>query len=86
VIIVDAKKHLPLDAWRIGNGSVKALVDPLDSEERFCWQAFEDAFENFGGVEDLLARFRGCQVELSLRSNSSLSILFGALALLCICC
>jgi hypothetical protein len=32
VIIVDTKKHLPLDARRIGDGFVKALVDPLNDE------------------------------------------------------
>jgi hypothetical protein len=40
VIIFDAKKHLPRDARRNGNGFVEAFIDPLDDEERLCWQAF----------------------------------------------
>ena len=66
----------------IGNGSVEALVDPLNDKQRLRWQTFQDAFEDFGGVEDLLAQSTVCRVQRNLRSDRDLSILSGILALL----
>jgi hypothetical protein len=64
---------------------VKALVDPLDEEQRLCRETFKYALEDLGGVEDFFVRCTVCRVELGLRLVFSLSILVGVLALLWLC-
>lgn len=85
MIIVDAKEHLSLDAQRNGNGFVKKLVNPLDSEERLCWETLEYALENFDGGEDSVACFAAFQIVLCLKFGHSVSILVGVLVLLSLC-
>jgi hypothetical protein len=42
----DAKEHLSLDARRIGDRFVKALVDTPNHEKRLRWETFENTLEN----------------------------------------
>lgn len=80
VIVVNTKEHLPLDARRLGNRVVKALVNPLDNEKRLRRETFENTLEDFGGVENLVARLTACRVVLGFGPDHSLGILLGALA------
>lgn len=68
-----------MDARRIGNRFVKALVDTLNDEKRLRWETFENALENFGGIEDLVARLTAFRVVAGLRPGHSLGILLGVL-------